>query len=146
MNEDQPTTLPTTHELKTWPKYFEAMKGNKKTFDIRENDRDYREGDSLFLREWKPASMEYTGRTLRVKVVYVMRDQPWVPEGYVVMGIMADEFAHVMQQAAEVALMASDFYRRMEDLYSEHETWLLANGGGKGAAASSDTTAPTDGA
>ena len=42
-----------THELKTYPKYFqETIEGNK-PFEIRKNDRDYKKGDILEMMEFK---------------------------------------------------------------------------------------------
>lgn len=41
-----------THELKTYPKYFqETIEGNK-PFEIRKNDRNFQVGDVLILKEW----------------------------------------------------------------------------------------------
>jgi hypothetical protein len=42
------------HELKTWTEFFQAVKSGAKTFEIRENDRDYKVGDVLWLREFLP--------------------------------------------------------------------------------------------
>ena len=43
------------HRLKTWPESFEAIRAHKKTFDVRRADRDFREGDTLVLREFVPS-------------------------------------------------------------------------------------------
>jgi hypothetical protein len=60
-------------EKKTWPglKYFDAIVSGKKKFDLRLNDCDVQEGDTLVLREWDPRSKAYTGRTAEKKVTYV---------------------------------------------------------------------------
>jgi len=80
------------HELKTWPEPFAAMVDGTKTFEYRHDDRGYRIGDVLLLREWDPAVFHpiarYTGRTLRVRVTYVLHGGRFgVPDGYVVMGV-----------------------------------------------------------
>lgn len=42
------------HHVKIWPEFFEAIAKGLKTFEYRLNDRDYRKGDGLVLREWVP--------------------------------------------------------------------------------------------
>ena len=45
--------IPPNHpELKTWPKPFASILSGFKKHEIRVNDRDFREGDELCLREW----------------------------------------------------------------------------------------------
>ena len=39
------------HELKIWPKYYEEVSMGHKTFEIRKNDRDFKKGDTLILKE-----------------------------------------------------------------------------------------------
>ena len=61
------------HELKTWPEYFRRVIANQKTFELRRNDRDFRVGDTLYLREWNPCDAGYyTGHWCRAKVFYVL--------------------------------------------------------------------------
>lgn len=43
-----------THHLKTWPKYFKALLDGGKTFELRNNDRNFAVGDILVLKEFKP--------------------------------------------------------------------------------------------
>ena len=68
----------TTHELKSWPEYFERLVLGHKTFELRrEDDRKFAVGDLLRLREWKPEPPDYktghyTGRTLNRRVLSVM--------------------------------------------------------------------------
>lgn len=42
------------HELKTWPRFFEAIKTGRKTFEVRKDDRGFMPGHTLKLREWVP--------------------------------------------------------------------------------------------
>lgn len=58
---------------KTWPEYFEAVATGKKKFELRLNDFEVREGDTLLLEEWDPKTKEYTGRKVEKKVTYVGR-------------------------------------------------------------------------
>lgn len=39
------------HELKTWNEYFEAVFMGHKTFEVRKNDRDFKKGDTLILKD-----------------------------------------------------------------------------------------------
>jgi hypothetical protein len=81
------------HELKTWPVYFEAMRAGYKTFEYRLNDRDFQPGDILALREYTPTQPDgnstesYTGRTMRVRVTYIVLECPGLPPGYCIMQV-----------------------------------------------------------
>lgn len=64
----------TTHELKCWPYSFEALLEGMKTWEFRKDDRHYKVGDVLVLREFNPnmpPHVEYTGRIVRKRVTYV---------------------------------------------------------------------------
>ena len=74
------------HELKIQPKYFQAIWDNVKRFEIRKNDRDYKVGDVLVLREWD--GEKYTGSAIVVKVTYIYDGEiGGLEDGYVVMSI-----------------------------------------------------------
>lgn len=75
----------TTHEIKTWPDYFEAVVLGLKTFEIRKNDRDYQVGDVLVLREWNRETGEYSGRWAEARIDYLTDFGQ--PAGQVVMSI-----------------------------------------------------------
>jgi hypothetical protein len=75
------------HELKTLPKYFQAVEKGIKTFEIRRNDRNYKCGDVLILKEYSK-DVGYTGKEITVKVLYILNEQPFVPPEYVCMSIM----------------------------------------------------------
>ena len=70
-----------THELKTWPGYYQAIVDGDKTFEIRRNDRDFRKGDRLILREWCPTQQNYTCRETRVYVTYLLHGRQGSPFG-----------------------------------------------------------------
>lgn len=63
-----------THELKILPQYFQAVWDGTKNFELRKNDRDYKVGDILILREYNNG--EYTGSFLKVIVTYILKDCP----------------------------------------------------------------------
>jgi len=81
------------HALKTWPEYFEAVYEGGKTFEIRRNDRNYKVGDTLVLREWEPKTEKYTGRRLELIVTYVTdaADLGALTEGHICMGFRSHD-------------------------------------------------------
>lgn len=42
------------HELKTWPEFYRSTQDNKKLFELRLDDRNFKVGDELHLREFDP--------------------------------------------------------------------------------------------
>lgn len=68
------------HYLKTWPVFFDAVKGGKKTFEIRKDDREFDVGDILILQYWDPIiaakddnpSSGYNGKEIRGEVTYLL--------------------------------------------------------------------------
>lgn len=59
------------HIKKVWPEYFQKILTGKKTYELRLADWLCKEGDTLVLQEWDPATKEFTGRTLEKTVTYV---------------------------------------------------------------------------
>jgi hypothetical protein len=59
-----------SHELKILPEYFKAVVAGTKKFEIRNNDRDYHEGDLVVLREWGP-DFGYTGYVITKKIGFI---------------------------------------------------------------------------
>lgn len=60
-------------EKKIWHEYFDAVQSGKKKFELRLNDFDISEGDTLLLREWDRKTRTYTGRSIEKRVTYVAR-------------------------------------------------------------------------
>ncbi len=76
------------HDLKSWPDAFQAICDGKKRAEFRVNDRNYQEGDLLWLAEWKPETDEYTGRRIYVDVTWIdYGPLHGIPPGGVVMSI-----------------------------------------------------------
>lgn len=77
-----------THELKILPQYYKEIISQRKTFEIRKDDRNFQVGDRLFLREWD--GEKYTGRLTRNReITYILRDAEkyGLKEGYCILGI-----------------------------------------------------------
>jgi hypothetical protein len=71
-----------THVLKIWPGAFEAVADGRKTHEVRCNDRDYKAGDMLVLKEWVPigddcAEGRFTGRGLLRTITYITPGGSW---------------------------------------------------------------------
>jgi len=80
MNETRPRK---THELKEWPEFFAHTLSGRKKFQLRKNDRDFRVGDELLIKEYDPkaeygspadntAPVGHTGRATLLRVDYIM--------------------------------------------------------------------------
>ena len=77
----------TRHELKTWPKYFAAVRSGHKRFEIRRNDRDFSVGDILVLREFHPEDDAYTGQVEERQITFLLSEEDYgVIHGFVVIG------------------------------------------------------------
>ncbi len=60
---------------KIWPQYFDEVASGKKKYELRLNDFEVNEGDTLVLAEWDPEKKEYTGRQIEKKVTGVNKFQ-----------------------------------------------------------------------
>ena len=60
-----------THELKILPQWFADVVSEKKNFEIRRADRDFKVGDLLCLKEYEKG--KYTGRETIRKIEYIYR-------------------------------------------------------------------------
>jgi hypothetical protein len=75
------------HELKTYPEYFRAVWKGNKTFEVRRNDRDFKQGDGLLLKEWDPETGEYSGVWICKRITYILNDPGYCKEGFVILGL-----------------------------------------------------------
>jgi len=80
-------TVPRVYDLKCWPDFFAPILSGEKTFELRKDDRGYRAGDTLLLREWLPTDKVYTGRKVYRSVSYLVAGMPWLQKDYVCMAL-----------------------------------------------------------
>ena len=59
------------HTLKAWPEPFSAVWRGHKSHEVRRFDRDYNVGDLLVLREFDPATSQYSGREIHAEVTHI---------------------------------------------------------------------------
>ena len=83
--------MPKHHVLKIHGCYFDAVRDGRKTFEIRKDDREFKEGDTGTLNELAgPLSPSlYTGRSINFVITYVTSF--FQREGWVVFGIKVTE-------------------------------------------------------
>lgn len=74
-----------THEVKLASAYYEDVKTGRKTFELRKNDRKYKEGDRLHMLEFTDG--RHTGRTITAEIIYMLEDYTGLIEGYCILGI-----------------------------------------------------------
>lgn len=87
------------HDVKLGTTFFDNVKTGRKTFELRKNDRGYKEGDTIVLHEYKDGTT--TGRTITKKIVYMLEDFTGLEDGYCILGL--GEAAETFQEAAAVA-------------------------------------------
>lgn len=91
-----------THTLKTDPILFRETWADKRTFEIRKNDRDYQVGDTLLIKETLHtgdemrggAELIYTGFSIKLTVTSILhgKDFPYgLDDDWVVMSTSIDE-------------------------------------------------------
>ena len=75
------------HHLKIWPIYFEAVLAGHKSFELRQNDREFKIGEFLCL--WDYGNGEYSDRAILAAVPYVLEGVPGfgLSDGFVIMSI-----------------------------------------------------------
>lgn len=59
------------HELKCWPKFFQASWAGSKPFEIRNNDRNFAVNDEVCLQEFDPDLDDYSGREIEGFIRYI---------------------------------------------------------------------------
>ncbi|GGD05615.1 DUF3850 domain-containing protein [Enterococcus wangshanyuanii] len=73
------------HELKIDREYFMAVLEDLKKFEIRYNDRDFKVGDIVILKEIDSVNRKLTGRQIKTEITYITNYEQ--KNNYVVFGI-----------------------------------------------------------
>lgn len=71
--------IPAMHELKTHVAQFNEVVAGRKTGEIRLNDRDFKLGDNVCLREYDPITEREGSRYVLVKITHILPLADWVP-------------------------------------------------------------------
>lgn len=98
------------HRLKTDPAMFQSVWDDKKTFELRLNDRGFKVGDELLLLETRytgcqmenGSPLEYTGRGLGCKVTQILQAHVGLERGWCVLSLNENKL-HYLQVSAEEA-------------------------------------------
>lgn len=72
------------HELKCLQPHFDLVAASIKSFELRENDRDFRTGDIILLREYTEKG-DYTGKECIIEVKHILLQHPGLMPGYCMM-------------------------------------------------------------
>jgi len=90
------------HKLKILPRYFKEVQEGNKTFEIRKNDRGFKVGDALILKEYKSelimksedgeerwGNPHYTGKEISKEVSYIFEGVTGygLRKGYCILGL-----------------------------------------------------------
>ena len=87
------------HQIRLAKIYFDDVANGIKTFELRTNDRGYKVGDILEMMEF--ADGKNTGRTVKVKVTYMLEDYTGIEDGYCIMGTKVMSVAGIDMAAVE---------------------------------------------
>jgi hypothetical protein len=75
------------HAIKTVNPYFNLASQDLKPFEVRKNDRHYKVGDWIILREYSPELDQYSNKFLTGRIVYILDKFNAIQEGYCILSI-----------------------------------------------------------
>jgi hypothetical protein len=93
------------HKIKILPNHFKAVKKNLKKSEIRKNDRNYKDGDIIFLQEFDDRKMFkcYTGSEIVVKITHILHGGKYgIEEGYCVISF------RILREEEKLSLIKKD--------------------------------------
>lgn len=87
MGEDAQPKPSRVHLLKTAAPWFDEVWNERKPFEVRRNDRDFRAGDVVVLLETDARGF-YTPRRLIFRIGYVLTGFPGLRKGWCAFGLL----------------------------------------------------------
>lgn len=84
------------HKIKLKEPYFSDVFKLKKTFELREDDRNYEVGDMLYMRKTPFSSKEYSVNEIQAEIIYKLDNCRYygLERGYCILGISVKDFSH----------------------------------------------------
>lgn len=72
------------HELKILPEYFNQVISGNKNWELRKNDRGFKVGDLIVIKEWVE---RYTGRSSLGTIKFILENYTGIENGYCILSI-----------------------------------------------------------
>lgn len=76
VKEREGLSMSKVHLCKTYPRYYDEVDNGNKTFELRQNDKDYQKGDEVILQKLKydeeTISNYVTGAEIRILITHVL--------------------------------------------------------------------------
>jgi hypothetical protein len=123
------TRPPSVHILKCWPRYFCELVAGTKTAEVRNNDRDFRAGDYLLLREYDQNAAGFTARWLVAKVRGVTDLDAVLMTGHVLLslafGVWGDGHRLDAHPLEDEELRRDRWYRQCVEAEEKWSWWLV---------------------
>lgn len=111
------------HEVKLGTEFFDDALSNKKTFEIRKNDRNYRVGDLLELKEY--ANGAETGRTITKYIAYILEEYSGLFEGYCIMATIPVNENNEPLQYADIPQICRNIEANSNGCTEDNDEFIL---------------------
>lgn len=79
------------HTIKCVQPYFDEVKSGRKPFEMRFNDREYEQGDTVTLRLYDPENPNYLSFDINGTIGYVLTEFEGLKKGWCVFGLQNTE-------------------------------------------------------
>lgn len=76
----------TIHDIKIHEQFFDDVQSGAKKSELRHDDRNYKTGDMLMIREYNPLIDSYTERVIMAVITHIYRG-PNLPNDYAILSL-----------------------------------------------------------